>query len=138
MCVDKLSDRSYVVDVDGQVLWRNRRFLKPTYNWPPGESTEYGQGQDDVSEVKEGNSTEPVTVPGVTSDVPVPRPDMEGQAPASTQERNGKEGVKDQGREPQVEVQLEPQETAARQNGYKTRSGRVVREPSRYQDYRRF
>ena len=54
MCVDKLSDKSYVVDVDGQVLRRNRRFLKQTYNWPPVETIEYDQGQDEdeVSEAK--------------------------------------------------------------------------------------
>ena len=112
--------------------------FKLTCNWPPGETTEYDKGQDEVLEVKEGNSEGHVPLTGMTSEAPVRIPDMEGQAPASTQELTGRDVVQDQGREPQFEVQLEPLETAARQNGYKTRSGQVVREPSRYRDYRKF
>ena len=29
-CLDQLSDWSYIVDVDGDILRRNRRFLKPS------------------------------------------------------------------------------------------------------------
>ena len=66
----------------------------------------------------------------MTSEVPVPIPVMEDQAPASAQERNGKDGVQDQGREPQVEVRLEPQETAGKtewvQNKVWTSSQRAI------------
>ena len=33
-CLDQLSDRSYIVDVDGEILRRNRRFLKPSCHQP--------------------------------------------------------------------------------------------------------
>ena len=33
-CVGWLSNQSYVVDIDDQLVRRNCRFLKPTENWP--------------------------------------------------------------------------------------------------------
>ena len=33
LCQGQLSNRSYVVDVDGQPLHRNRQFIKPTDHW---------------------------------------------------------------------------------------------------------
>ena len=33
-CVDQLSDRSYIVDMDGDILRRNRVFLKPSSHQP--------------------------------------------------------------------------------------------------------
>ena len=42
-CLDQLSDRSYIVDVDGEILRRNRRFLKPSAHRPMGhEETSEG------------------------------------------------------------------------------------------------
>ena len=43
-----------------------------------------------------------------------------------------------QEREPQVEDRLGARDAAARHTGYQTRSGRVIREPSRYRDFRKF
>ena len=42
-----------------------------------------------------------------------------------------------QGRELQVEDHLGQRDAAARHTGYQTRSGRVIREPSRYRDFRK-
>ena len=33
-CVDRLTDRSYTVEVDGKLLHHNRQFLKPSQNAP--------------------------------------------------------------------------------------------------------
>ena len=47
-CVDQLSDRSYVVNVDGQFLRRNRQLLRPTVNQPDEllDSDEWGEYED--------------------------------------------------------------------------------------------
>ena len=78
-----------------------------------------------------------------------PAPNSEDQNQTSGQELHelprGNEGqakvpeppkVQDQGREPQVEEHPVPRDAVAK--GYQTRSGRVVREPSRYRDFRKF
>ena len=36
-CVDRLTDRSYTVEVDGKLLHSNRQFLKPSQNAPREE-----------------------------------------------------------------------------------------------------
>ena len=95
MCVDKLSDRSYI-DVEGQVLW----FL---HNLQPVKTTAYEQGQNEVSDVKKGTSGVYVPVPDRTSEAPVPIRALEDLTQASTQELTGKKGVHNQGRESQVE-----------------------------------
>ena len=60
-CVDQLSDRSYVVEVDGRFLRRNRRFLRPTGN-PPNEQTDQPDGQWEAEDLEiESNSPEPST-----------------------------------------------------------------------------
>ena len=46
LCQGQLSNRSYVVDVDGQPLHRNRRFLKPTTVGPNTTGRECTTGRD--------------------------------------------------------------------------------------------
>ena len=41
-CWDQLTDRSYTVEVDGQLLHRNRQFLKPSQNLPPTDTEQGG------------------------------------------------------------------------------------------------
>ena len=38
-CVDQLTERSYTVDVDGQLVHRNRQFIKPSSHVPERRST---------------------------------------------------------------------------------------------------
>ena len=38
-CWDRLTDRSYTVEVDGKLLHRNRQYLKPSVNAPVGEES---------------------------------------------------------------------------------------------------
>ena len=48
-CRDKLSSRSYVVEVEGQLLHRNRQFLKPSKNLPM-ETTEQAESPEPEAE----------------------------------------------------------------------------------------
>ena len=43
-CMGQLSDRSYIVDVDGQILRRNRVFLRPSSHQPDVEDRMSDQG----------------------------------------------------------------------------------------------
>ena len=51
-CRDKLYSRSYIIEVDGQLLHRNRQFLKPCKNLPT-ESATHAELQD--AEAKSGD-----------------------------------------------------------------------------------
>ena len=108
MCLDMLFDRSYVLEVEGQ-LRRNRKLLKPSCNMPPVATTAYEHGQDEISETK-GTSE-------------ILEPDTEDQYQAATLvlpgmsrgETKVPESLKvhDQRREPQIEDRLGPQDAAA-------------------------
>ena len=58
-CVDKLSDRSYIIDVDGRIQRRNRKFLKPSYNVLRVETPSYEQ-EPEVPATQQGTAEPPV------------------------------------------------------------------------------
>ena len=47
-CVDQLTERSYTVDVDGQLVHRNRQFMKPSSHVP-----EHPVGEDIIEDLRE-------------------------------------------------------------------------------------
>ena len=59
-CVDRLTDRSYTVEVDGKLLHHNRQFLKPSQNAPREE--EHG-GQEEEHAEQAAPSGEEVVLP---------------------------------------------------------------------------
>ena len=58
ICVDRLSDRSYIINVDGRILRRNRKFLKPSCNVPQVETPSYEQ-EPEVPATKMGTAEPP-------------------------------------------------------------------------------
>ena len=62
-CVDQLSDRSYVVNVDGRFLRRNRQLLRPTVNQPDEQpdSDEWGEYEDIETQAMQNSSPEQST-----------------------------------------------------------------------------
>eukprot|EP00731_Ephydatia_muelleri_P024692 Em0016g963a len=137
-CVSQLSDRSYIVDIEGQLVRRNRRFLKQSEN-PPGEGElvdkdeaidgevmrEMGEGQteqtlDKTTEqlgVDSSLNTEEDTVePSTNAEQP-------GEPKAFTSSGNGENPV-------QV-LRADGEGSSV----YKTRSGRASRVPAKYRDY---
>ena len=62
-CVGQLSDRSYIVDIDGQLVRRNRRFLKQSENPPgDGESVDKDEARDGetMREMGAGRTEQPL------------------------------------------------------------------------------
>ena len=59
LCQGQLSNRSYVVDVDGQPLHRNRRFLKPTTVGPTQQEENVRQEENVQQEENEGEVKTP-------------------------------------------------------------------------------
>ena len=68
-CVDKLSDRSYIIDVDGWILRRNRKFLKTSYNVLRVETPSYEQ-EPEVPATQQD-----------TAEPPVPNTEDQGEGP---------------------------------------------------------
>eukprot|EP00731_Ephydatia_muelleri_P000916 Em0001g916a len=137
-CVSQLSDRSYIVDIEGQLVRRNRRFLKQSEN-PPGEGElvdkdeaidgevmrEMGEGQteqtlDKTTEqlgVDSSLNTEEDTVePSTNAEQP-------GEPKAFTSSGNGAN--------PGQVLRADGEGSSV----YKTRSGRASRVPAKYRDY---
>ena len=138
-CVSQLSDRSYIVDIEGQLVRRNRRFLKQSEN-PPGEGElvdkdeaidsevmrEMGEGQteqtlDKTTEqlgVDSSLNTEEDTVEPSTNAEQQP-----GEPKAFTSSGNGAN--------PGQVLRADGEGSSV----YKTRSGRASRVPAKYRDY---
>ena len=58
-CVDQLSDRSYIVDVDGQILRRNRVFLRPSSHQPDVDAEDRMSDQGPTKELPVPNVGNP-------------------------------------------------------------------------------
>ncbi|KAL5494071.1 hypothetical protein EMCRGX_G015342 [Ephydatia muelleri] len=59
MCMDQLSDRSYIVDVDGQILRRNRVFLRPSSHQPDVDAEDRMSDQGPTKELPVPNVENP-------------------------------------------------------------------------------
>jgi len=80
-CVDQLSDRSYVVNVDGRFLRRNRQLLRPTVNQPDEQpdSDEWGEYEDIETQAMQNSSPEQSTTAteGMMQTAPTQRETLE-------------------------------------------------------------
>ena len=89
--------------MEGWILRRNRKFLKPSCNVPPVETPTYEQGQDEISEMKQGTSEPPVPDTGRSkSSFNTGTTRIKGR----TNQRPEPPKVHEQGREPQVEANV--------------------------------
>ena len=118
-CVGRLSNRSYIVDIDDQLVRRNHRFLKPSVNKPSCSE-----------EVLEENTKE---VEG-----PVAQATAAGEL---QQDESAAEEERDE--QPTLETEPNTHQDPAQKlvqgeigpSQYKTRSGRISRPPIWFQDF---
>ena len=116
-CVGHLSNQSYIVDIDDQLVRRNRRFLKPSVNKPSC-----------LEEVLEENTKE---VEGPVA-----------QATAAGELQQDESAAEEEREEPPT-LETEPNNHPAQKlvqgeigpSQYKTRSGRISRPLIRFQDF---
>eukprot|EP00731_Ephydatia_muelleri_P010621 Em0005g1207a len=132
-CRGQLSDRSYMVEVNGQLLHRNRQFLKASKNHPleleleaewdnqPSESSELGVIPDQGSPPKSAGAMDQMqSTRSPSPEVIVYPPEV-----VNRQIQHKLKSASQAGSE------LEPLDSPTVTT---TRRGRVVRRPSRYQD----
>ena len=132
-CRGQLSDRSYMVEVNGQLLHRNRQFLKASKNHPleleleaewegqPSESSELGVIPDQGSPPKSAGAMDQMqSTRSPSPEVIVYPPEV-----VNRQIQHKLRSASQAGSE------LEPLDSPTVTT---TRRGRVVRRPSRYQD----
>ena len=134
-CWDQLTDRSYTVEVDGQLLHRNRhvQFLKPSQNLPPTDTEQGvptvdngGLGRSDVAELG-GSATEVTKVVTAGEEVTGVKRKAAGLRERTTRV--------DRDRTPEKETNITEKAMTGEVGGLgeqTTRSGRVSKKPSRY------
>ena len=86
ICVKKVAPRSYVVEVDGSLFRRNRKFLRTTKDYPAPAQSDPGQNLALHASPKprtlESDTKERVPIPVMPSE---PSPDFPSTAPPDTQ-----------------------------------------------------
>ena len=121
-CEGQLSKRSYTVEVDGQLLHRNRQFLKPSWNAPPldlgGQEREFDQLADQSQEFPTHREEMPSQMAQVPSTaVPIiPGPDSVPKMPKKKQVCTPTD---------------QAQPTGVPEPRVTTRSGRISKKPER-------
>eukprot|EP00731_Ephydatia_muelleri_P018174 Em0011g214a len=114
-CVDQLTERSYTVDVDGQLVHRNRQFIKPSSHVP-----EHPVGEDLVDDLRETGPEHPRDS------------ELRQQAPSSPQ---GVQASSQQAPSSPPIIQASNQPVDTTRQPRTTRSGRVIREPERFRNF---
>ena len=137
-CVGKFSDRSYIVDIEGQLVSRNQQLLKQSENPPgDGESVDKDEAIDGETMREMGVGRTEQTLEKTTEqlgadsslnteeDTVEPSTDAEqpGEPKAVTSSGNGANFV-------QV-LRADGEDSSV----YKTRSGRASRVPAKYRDF---
>eukprot|EP00731_Ephydatia_muelleri_P034422 Em0059g7a len=114
-CVDQLTERSYTVDVDGQLVHRNRQFIRPSSHVP-----EHPVGEDLVDDPRETGPEHPRDS------------ELRQQAPSSPQ---GVQASSQPAPSSPPIIQASNQPVDPTRQPRTTRSGRVIREPERFRNF---
>lgn len=139
LCVGQLSDRSYLVEVDGQLLRRNRVFLRPTTQAPPPMTPPVTETEMGTAKLEEG-----FPPPCSVSSEPLPHPGPGVGEPQNDnlimEETNGRlrqdPGPSTPSRVSIRNLNTEPVPAAVPSSQIRTsRYGRILKEPSRYTDF---
>ena len=135
LCVGQLSNRSYLVEVDGQLLRRNRVFLRPTTQAPPPMAQPVPE-----TEMGTAKSVEGLPPPCSVSSEPLPHPGPGVGEPPNDEEPNGRlrqdPGTSTPSRVSTRNPNIEPVPVAVPSSHVRiSRYGRILKEPSRYTDF---
>ena len=125
-CEGQLSKNSYTVEVDGQLLHRNRQFVKPSWNSPPLDlgcpEPELDQLPDQSKDIPKDRELPSPVGPVPSMAVPNAVPKLKKPGPSSVPKVPKQKAPPDQ--EPPTGVP-EPRVTT-------TRSGRISKKPERF------